>query len=114
MTNSSCGNVKSWPIVFALFWFFILGIQLVLLVMDTREARGRRIKPFLGLCLCAAGSGLIAAAVLGLVLKDTFPEQGFVERVVSQVKYLTFEAHDKSQSPPWWVYLRNFPAFGCW
>ena len=98
---------------FALFWFFILGIQLVLFLLDKDKAqRGASVRSYILLALCAVGSGLIAAGTLGWALKGAFPDQGFVERVMAQVKYLTFDAHDKSMDPPWWVYLRNFPAFG--
>jgi len=97
---------------YALFWFFVLGIQFLLLFIDRSEEEGRGFKSLVLLMLCALASALIAAGTLGVVLKDTVADKGFFERVLAQVKYLTFDAHDQSMNPPWWVYLRNLPAYG--
>lgn len=69
-------------------------------------------RPFAGLALAAMASGAITWLVLCACLGEVFPNAPWWRRAFEQLHYLSGPAHDQSRSEPWWVYLRNLPAFG--
>lgn len=92
--------------IYGLFWIAILLAFLPRL--RERPAWG----PFAGLVLAALASGAITWLVLCACLGEVFPDVPWWRRALEQLHYLSGPAHDQSRAEPWWVYLRNLPAFG--
>ena len=93
---------------YALFWFAILGAYAYLWVTDGRaRSRSNLIKLFLAAIVSAAIVWVSTMAAL----RYAFPESSAWIKPYLQARFLVDESVG-STTAPWWLYLRNAPAYG--
>lgn len=99
--------------VYGMFWMFLL---LIFFFRIWRRPPGltwrMALRRWVQLAMGAAVGGAVMWVALSFSLFSVFPEEPFLLRPIQQLDYLSFGAHDQSRPEPWWVYLRNLPAYG--
>jgi hypothetical protein len=92
--------------VLGLFWIAIL-------VAVLPELRSGRMATHAAMLLAAAVVGaMMTWVMMSLSLSEVFPDSDWWLRARDQLVYLAGPAHDHSEIEPWWVYIRNLPAYG--
>jgi hypothetical protein len=94
---------------FALFWMAVLAGTAIVLRFEGRARPARRLA---GLFAGALASAVLVWLVVCLTAGSAEPGRPFLLRAVRPVIYLLHDAHQSAQVEPWWVYVRNLPAYG--
>ena len=94
----------------ALFW--VLTLLSFFLAQLTGKKRGS-FRPLLPLAAGALASGAVVWLALGLVLGNPFPDSPLLARPLLQIRGVgNIHAADRALLFPWWIYARNFWAYG--
>lgn len=110
LLGAAAALVKS---TYALFWGVALLVEAAPLLSGVRaRGRGVRLRRWVWLLGAAALSAFFVIGVLGLVLREVFPDTPWVFRALRQGSFLLEESATPTVQQPIWVYLRNLPAYG--